>query len=77
MFLDIIHQVLPEDGDRIQSPRRCVLKNKEDGVLDQDKTMANVQEHNICTNVPSSQTLRSYSHTRDYKDFCFVGYSAV
>jgi hypothetical protein len=24
-------QVLPEDGDRIQSPKRRVLKNKQDG----------------------------------------------
>jgi hypothetical protein len=23
-------QVLPEDGDRIQSPKRCVLKNKQE-----------------------------------------------
>jgi hypothetical protein len=42
--------VLPEDGDRIRSPKRCVLKNNQDGVLDQDKTMDNVQEHNICYN---------------------------
>jgi hypothetical protein len=32
-------------------------KNKQDGVLDQDKTMDNVQKHNICTHVPSSQIL--------------------
>jgi hypothetical protein len=25
-----------------------------------DKTMDNVQKHNICINVPSSQTFRSY-----------------
>jgi hypothetical protein len=29
-------------------------------VLDKDKTMDSVQERNICTNVPSSQTFRSY-----------------
>jgi hypothetical protein len=29
-------------------------------VLDKDKTMDNVQKRNICTNVPSSQTFRSY-----------------
>jgi hypothetical protein len=29
-------------------------------ILDKDKTMDNVQEYNICTNLPSSQTLRSY-----------------
>jgi hypothetical protein len=28
--------------------------------LDKDKMMNNVQKHNICTNVPSSQTFRSY-----------------
>jgi hypothetical protein len=38
--------VLPEDGDRIQSPKR-VLKNKEDYVLDKGKSMDNVQKHNI------------------------------
>jgi hypothetical protein len=41
---------LPEDGDRIQSPKRYVLKNKQDGVLDKNRTMENVQKHNICTN---------------------------
>jgi uncharacterized membrane protein (Fun14 family) len=28
--------------------------------LDKYRTMDNVQKHNICTNVPSSQTFRSY-----------------
>jgi hypothetical protein len=46
--LDPTEQVSPEDGDRIQSPKRCVLKNKQDGVLDKDKMMDNVQKHNIC-----------------------------
>jgi hypothetical protein len=32
----------------MQSPKRCVLKNKQDGVLDKDKKMDNVQKHNIC-----------------------------
>jgi hypothetical protein len=41
-----------EEGDRIQSPKRCVL-NK-------NMTMYNVQKHNICINVPSSQTFISY-----------------
>jgi hypothetical protein len=40
------------------SPKRCVLKNKQDGVLDKDRAMDNNQKHNICTNVPSSQTFR-------------------
>jgi hypothetical protein len=29
-------------------------------ILDKDMTMDNVQKHNIFTNVPSSQTFRSY-----------------
>jgi hypothetical protein len=29
-------------------------------ILNKDETMDNVQEYNICTNLPSSQTLRSY-----------------
>jgi hypothetical protein len=52
--------VLPEDGDRIQSPKRCVLKYKQDGVLDADRTMDNVHKHNICINVPLSQTFRCF-----------------
>jgi hypothetical protein len=35
--------VLPEDGGKIQSPKRCVLKNKQDAVLDKDRTMDNVR----------------------------------
>jgi hypothetical protein len=46
--------------ETIQSPKHCVLKNKQDGGLDKDKMMDNVQKHNICTNVPLSQTFRSY-----------------
>jgi hypothetical protein len=54
-----MEQVLPEDGYRIQSPIGCVLKYKQDGVLDKDRRMNNAQKH-ICTNVPSSQTFKSY-----------------
>jgi hypothetical protein len=36
-------------ADRIRSPKRRVLRNKQDGVLDDDKTMDNVQKYNICT----------------------------
>jgi hypothetical protein len=42
-------EVLPEDGDRIQFPKRCVLKEKQDDFLNKDKMMDNVQKHNICT----------------------------
>jgi hypothetical protein len=34
-------------GDRIQSTKRFVLKDKQDDVLDKDKTMNNVQKPNI------------------------------
>jgi hypothetical protein len=46
--------------------------------LYKDRAMDNVQKHNICTNVPSSQTLRSYnvefkSHgTKSYQSKEFV-----
>jgi hypothetical protein len=50
-------EVLPEDGDRIQSTKRCVLKKCEDGVLNKDRTMDKVQKQNICINVPSLQIL--------------------
>jgi hypothetical protein len=53
-------QVLPEDGDRIQSPKVVFCKINRNVFLDKDRTMDNVQKHNICTNVPSSQTFRSY-----------------
>jgi hypothetical protein len=36
-------QVLHEDGERIQSPKRCALKNKQNYDLDKDKKMDNVQ----------------------------------
>jgi hypothetical protein len=60
VLLDPSGWVLPEDGDRIQSPKRCVLRHKQDDNLDKDETMDNVQEHNNCTNLPSSQT---FDHT--------------
>jgi hypothetical protein len=48
-------------GDRIQSPKRYFRNNKTGWFLDNDKTMDNVQKHNTCINVPSSQTFRSNS----------------
>jgi hypothetical protein len=53
--------LLPEDGDRIQSPKRCVLKYKQDGFLDKIRAMDNAQGLNICTNVPTLQAFRTYS----------------
>jgi hypothetical protein len=44
-------EVLPEDGDRIQSPKRCALNDKQDEVLDKDETMDNVQRRNICSRI--------------------------
>jgi hypothetical protein len=40
----------------MQSPKRCVLKYK-DGVLGKNRTMYNVQKHNICTFVVHLMTL--------------------
>jgi hypothetical protein len=45
--LDPTEQVLPEDGDRIRSPKRYILKEKQDDILNKDKTMNNVQRRNI------------------------------
>jgi hypothetical protein len=38
---------LPEDGDRIQSLKRSVLKDKQDDVLDKKNTTDNVQKRYI------------------------------
>jgi hypothetical protein len=44
----MVHNVSePEDGDRIQSPKRCVLKEKQDDILNKDETLDNVQKRNI------------------------------
>jgi hypothetical protein len=53
-------RLLPEDGERIQSPKRCVLKYKQDGVLDKSRTMDNVHKVSNCINVPSLRTFKSY-----------------
>jgi hypothetical protein len=47
----------------MQSPKRCDLKEKQDGILDKDKTMNNVQKRNICINVLLSQFFRSYIYS--------------
>jgi hypothetical protein len=36
-----------ESGDRIRSPKRCVLKHKQDLFLDKDRMMDDVRKHNI------------------------------
>jgi hypothetical protein len=46
-FMYHISELAQVPGDRVQSPKRCVLTNKQDSVLDKDKTMDNVQKHNI------------------------------
>jgi hypothetical protein len=46
--------------DRIRSLKCCVLKYKQDGVLDKNRMLDNVQKHNVCTNGPSSKNFRSY-----------------
>jgi hypothetical protein len=45
---------LHENGDRIQSSKRFVLNKK-------NRTMDNVQKHNNCVNIPSSQTQDSFA----------------
>jgi hypothetical protein len=44
-----------EDGDRVQSPKRCVLTYKHDFFLDKNRMMDNLQKHNICTKVVCSK----------------------
>jgi hypothetical protein len=56
----ILDYAQPEDGDGIQPPKRRVLKYKEGGVLDKNRMIDYVQKHNICIDVPSSQTFRAY-----------------
>jgi hypothetical protein len=53
--------------------RNVVLKYVQDDIVDNDRTMDNVQKHNICTNVPSSQTFRSYQdkYFTDKKNICY------
>jgi hypothetical protein len=51
-------QVLPEVGNRIHSPKRCVLKDKQDNVLDKGRMMDNVQKHNIFTGIFVSNPTR-------------------
>jgi hypothetical protein len=46
-------ELVPIFGDRTQSPKRFVLKHKQGDVLYKNRTMDNVQKHNIHTNVPS------------------------
>jgi hypothetical protein len=40
------------------------LKEKEDDVLNKDKTMDNFRKRNICTDVPSSQNFTPYLRSR-------------
>jgi hypothetical protein len=76
MFVDIIYrpasiQVKPTQLGPIDtaSPyvRPDVFKYKHDGVLDKNWMMDNVQKHNISSNVPSSQTFRSYLKLNVYE----------
>jgi hypothetical protein len=50
-LLDPTEKVLPDDGDRIQSPKRYVLKYKQDDILHKDETMDNIRERNGCKNL--------------------------
>jgi hypothetical protein len=62
--LGLTELVLSEDVDRIQSPK-VVFCEKRMVFLDKYGTMDNVQKYNIYTNVPSSETFRSYSFHPD------------
>jgi hypothetical protein len=70
--LDPTEWVLPEDGDRIQSPKRCVLKHKQDEILDKDETMDNVQKHNFCTNIYLFIWLEASEYVAALGIFCGV-----
>jgi hypothetical protein len=47
-----------EDGSETEMVPDALKIQDDDSAL--DKTMNNVHKRNICTNVPSSQTFRSY-----------------
>jgi hypothetical protein len=49
----------PSSGKAESSLRNTVLKRKQDGALDKDRKLDNVQKRNICITVTSSQTFRS------------------
>jgi hypothetical protein len=42
------YRVLPEDGDRIQSPKHCVLNKRQDRILNKNKKIADVQKDDGC-----------------------------
>jgi hypothetical protein len=67
MFFDILHRpgyiqkhhplyFLKHNVSETESSLRNVVfgKYKQDGILDKDKIMNNVQKHHVFTNVPSS-----------------------
>jgi hypothetical protein len=58
--LSTTEQISPEDGNKTQPPKRCVLNKKQNGILHKYRTMVNVQAQNVWINVPSSQNFRSY-----------------
>jgi hypothetical protein len=39
---------------------KCILKYKQDGVLDKNRMMDNVQKYNICTNVERNISRKNY-----------------
>jgi hypothetical protein len=47
-------------SDRILCPKRCVLNRKKGRCFRINRTMDNVRKHNICINVPLSQTSKPY-----------------
>jgi hypothetical protein len=63
-------QLLPQDGDRIQSKKRCDLKYKQDGVLVKNRTINIAQKSNIFINVRSSPNLDRVS-TKYFASFSY------
>jgi hypothetical protein len=56
----ILSVFLPEEGVESSLRNFVFFKYKQDGLLDKNRTIDNVQKHSIRTDVLSSQTFRNY-----------------
>jgi hypothetical protein len=73
MFLNIIHRrVFLFQNTTFRRLDVVFWKINRTVFLDENRTMDNVQKHNICTNLPSSQTFSSYLSSHNYSLFHFV-----
>jgi hypothetical protein len=57
--------------DWVQLSRFYLNTEAESSLLNVTFWMDNVQKHNICINVPSSQTVRSYLHSHEHNALTF------